>query len=344
LTRREASQLAQGERPFDSLTPFDSQSARDAREPLAQGEARAKRQLAQGGRNDKAEIKNEIERARIEMSETLGEIQERLRPDHLIQQAKDTVTDAATGKVRNIMHSAGERATMVADQTKYAGRNVADYVRTHPVQMALVAGSVAWWLLRGRDRSDDWEGASEGWQDTGHRFDTDAGFGEDRSVRERVGEYASTARETVGEYAASAKGYAASARDTMSDAAEAARSRTREASERARLAAQSASVRAQHTWRRASTSVDDWVHEYPLAAGAIAVAVGAAVGLSVPSTEIENRALGEQRDLALEKARLAANQIKENVSQKVQDVAESVLDVTEATPTGPTTEPSQGRV
>ncbi len=104
------------------------------------------------------------------MSETLGEIQERLRPDHLMQQAKDTMTDAvteaATGKVRNIMQSAGETATMVADQTKYAGRTVADYVRTHPVQMAIVAGGITWWLLRGSDRSDDWEGASEGWQDS----------------------------------------------------------------------------------------------------------------------------------------------------------------------------------
>ena len=99
------------------------------------------------------------------MSETLGEIQERLRPDHLIQQAKDTVTEAATGKVRNIMHSAGETATMVADQTKYAGRSLADYVRMHPVQMALLAGGITWWLLRDRDRSDEWEGASEGWQD-----------------------------------------------------------------------------------------------------------------------------------------------------------------------------------
>lgn len=282
--------------------------------------------------SDTAGIKSEIERTRVEMSETLGEIQDRLRPDHLIQQAKDTVTDAATGKVRNIMHSAGETATMVADQTKYAGRSVADYVRLHPAQMALVAGCVTWWLLRSRDRSDDWQGASEGWQDT-----AGTSYEEGQSLRGRVGGLASTARDTVGEYAAGA-------RETVSGAAEAARSRAREASERARIAAQSASVRAQQTWQRASTSVDDWVHEYPLAAGAIAVAVGAAIGLSVPGTQIEDRTLGEQRDLALEKARSAANQIKENVTQKVQDVAESVLDVTGATPTGSTTEPSQGRV
>ena len=284
-----------------------------------------------------AEIKSEIERTRVEMSETLGQIQERLRPDHLIQQAKDTVTEAATGKVRNIMHSAGETATMVADQTKYAGRTAAGYVRTHPVQMAILAGGVTWWLLRGRDRSDEWEGASEGWSDTGYRSDIDSAYGEDRSLREKVGEYAATARDTVG-------GYAASARETVSEAAEAARCRAMKASERVSSAAQTASVRAQETWRSASTSVDSWVHEYPLAAGAIAVAVGAAVGLSVPSTEIEDRALGEKRDQAIERARIAARQVKDNVTQKVTDVAESVLDVTGATPTGSKIEPSQGRV
>jgi ElaB/YqjD/DUF883 family membrane-anchored ribosome-binding protein len=290
-----------------------------------------------GANGETAEIKSEIERTRVEMSETLGQIQERLRPDHLIQQAKDTVTEAATGKVRNIMHSAGETATMVADQTKYAGRTAAGYVRTHPVQMAILAGGVTWWLLRDRDRSDEWEGASEGWSDTGYRSDIDSAYSEDRSLRERVGEYAATARDTVG-------GYAASARETVSEAAEAARCRALKASERVSSAAQTASVRAQETWRSASTSVDSWVHEYPLAAGAIAVAVGAAVGLSVPSTEIEDRTLGEKRDQAIERARIAARQVKENVTQKVTDVAESVLDVTGATPTGSKIEPSQGRV
>lgn len=314
--------------------PFDSLTRREAS------------QLAQGRRNETAEIKNEIERTRIQMSETLGEIQERLRPDHLMQQAKDSVTDAAGGKVRNIMQSAGDTATMVADQTKYAGRSVADFVRTHPVEMALLAGGIAWWLLRGRDRSDEWEGASEGWQGS-HRLNTDPGHGEDRSLRERVGEIASTARDTVGQYAAGARetvgGYAAGARETVGDAAEAARCRALKASERVSSAAHTASARAQDTWQGASTSVDNWVREYPLAAGAIAVAVGAAIGLSVPRTEIEDRTLGETRDQALERAKVTAREVRDNVTRKVQDVAEEVLDVAGgATPTGSTAEPSQG--
>src|SRR5688572_103940 len=140
--------------------------------------AQERNEITQGS-NETAEIKSEIERTRVEMSETLGEIQERLRPDHLIQQAKDTVADAASGKVRNIMHSAGETATMVADQTRYASRSVADYVRMHPVQMALIAGGITWWLLRSRASSDDWEGASEGWQD-GQGYSEGYSYVEDR--------------------------------------------------------------------------------------------------------------------------------------------------------------------
>lgn len=254
--------------------------------------------------NDTAEIKHEIERTRVEMSETLGEIQERLRPDHLIQQAKDTVSEAATGKVRNMMHSAGETATMVADQTRYAGRGMADYVRMHPVQMALIAGGITWWMLRNR-ASDDWQGASEGWQDGPGYDDSYGGYQESgRPLTAKVGEYATNTREAVGEYATSAA------------------STVRHAGERVRTAA----VTTRHSLRRASTSVDDWVNHYPLAAGAVAVAIGAAVGLSAPATEWENQTLGETRDQAMERARTAAREMRENVTQKVQNVADTVID------------------
>ena len=52
----------------------------------------------------------------------------------------------------------------------------------------------------------------------------------------------------------------------------------------------SASVRS--AARTTTTSVDEWVRENPLAAGGIALAVGAAIGLSMPATAIENRTMG----------------------------------------------------
>jgi hypothetical protein len=67
------------------------------------------------------------------------------------------------------------------------------------------------------------------------------------------------------------------------------------------------------------------VHDNPLAAGAVAVAVGAAIGMLVRATEYEDRAMGATRDQALEKARAVANNLRQNVSEKVADYAETVV-------------------
>lgn len=322
VARKDASHLAHGE-PLDPL----------AHDPLTRTGHRADASV--DATAETAGIKREIARTRAEMSDTLGELQERLRPSHVIQQAKDTVAEAATGKMRNIMNSAGETAAMVADQTKYAGRSAADYACAHPVQMALVAGGVTWLLLRARGRSDDWMGASEGWHDA-DAYDYDESRGRLASARDTVGEYASAAKDTV-------SGYASSAREAVGGAAESARDAAQHASERVGVAARQASVRARDGWNTASTSVDDWVQEYPLAAGLLALAVGAAIGLSVPGTELEDRAMGERRDQALERARAAAMEIKDNVTQKVQSAAQTVLDVTGGATPASATEPGVGR-
>jgi len=268
----------------------------------------------QVGASETDEIRGEIERTRVEMSETLGEIQDRLRPDHLLQQARDGVTEAAAGKVRTMMHSAGETAQTVATRARDTGSHLARYAQTHPLHVAIAVGAVTWWMLRNRDRSEEWYGATDtSWDDAEA---DDISYGEGRSLRAKVGEYASTAKETVGEYASTAREtvgeYAATARETAGEYAHAARLRA----------------------RRASETTVDWVSANPVAAGAIALAVGAAIGMSIPATELEDRALGETRDQAWERASRAARDLKENVTQKVQEVAENLAVDTVLTPSG----------
>lgn len=275
-----------------------------------------------------ADIRGEIERTRVEMKETIGEIQDRLRPDHLLQQAKDGVRDAATGKVKNIMHSASETAYSAAQRARGAGNHLAWYAREHPIRIAITAGVITWWMLRGRGRSsaEQWYGAAETSWD--HDRDDEYGLVEP-TLRDRVGTVAATARDTVGEYASTARQavgsaassaretvgeYAASARDTVNEYASSAASTAREASRRVASAASTA-----------STSANDWVQENPLAAGALAVAVGAAIGLAVRSTEYEDRAMGETRDQAMAKARVVAENLKKNVTDKVATYAENVV-------------------
>ena len=271
------------------------------------------------------EIRGEIERTRVEMSETIGEIQDRLRPDHLMQQAKDGVRDAATGKVRNIMSSASETAYSAAQSARGAGNHLAWYATEHPIRIAIAAGLVTWWILRGRGTSsaEQWYGAA----DTSWDYDEYGPI--EPSLRNRVSNATSAARETVGEYASTARqavgSAAATARDTVGDYAASARETVNDYASSAASSAKTASRRVASAASTATRSTNDWAQENPLVAGALAVAVGAAIGLAVRATEYEDRAMGATRDQALEKARHVANNLRQNVSEKVATYAETVV-------------------
>jgi len=60
------------------------------------------------------------------------------------------------------------------------------------------------------------------------------------------------------------------------------------------------------------------LRENPLTVGALAVGVGAAVGLAVPQTGQEHEVMGEARDTLVEKAQEKVDEAQ----QKVQRVAE----------------------
>jgi hypothetical protein len=66
----------------------------------------------------------------------------------------------------------------------------------------------------------------------------------------------------------------------------------------------------------------DLLEENPLMAGALAVTVGAAIGLAAPSTEQEHELFGESRDNIMRQVRGTARE----VGHKVQRVAEQAQD------------------
>ena len=89
-------------------------------------------------------------------------------------------------------------------------------------------------------------------------------------------------------------------------------------------------------------ATNDWMQDNPLAAGLLAVAVGAAIGLAAPATDYEDRAIGETRDQALEKAKTAVNSLKQNVGDKVAAYAETVVEESLKT-TNTANEPPMGQ-
>jgi uncharacterized protein YjbJ (UPF0337 family) len=66
------------------------------------------------------------------------------------------------------------------------------------------------------------------------------------------------------------------------------------------------------------------MEENPLAVGAVALALGAAVGLAIPSTQIENRYMGEARNNLLHKAEETARDAVGKVQKVAGEVTETV--------------------
>ena len=133
-------------------------------------------------------IKANIERTRDNMSGTIEEIQERLNPSNLVQQAKDSVREAAVDKLKGAviaakgavdsaseagkraadtasevgkralstatvqgkraLNTANETARRAAVQAKTSGTRAVSTAQQNPVGAALVASGVAWLVSR----------------------------------------------------------------------------------------------------------------------------------------------------------------------------------------------------
>jgi hypothetical protein len=74
------------------------------------------------------DIRADIQQTRVEIAETMGAIQERLRPRNVVAQAGETVKDATVGRVKEITASAGEMVIDAAKQTREVAGGTLDRV------------------------------------------------------------------------------------------------------------------------------------------------------------------------------------------------------------------------
>jgi ElaB/YqjD/DUF883 family membrane-anchored ribosome-binding protein len=108
---------------------------------------------------------------------------------------------------------------------------------------------------------------------------------------------------------------ASQAREKGSQIAHQAREKTGQLAAQAREQAshlgEAASQQAQHVRQ----AFGQYMHDNPLAVGAMAIAVGMAVGFTLPRTRKEDELMGEKRDELLEKAKESGRDTLEKVEQ-----------------------------
>lgn len=257
------------------------------------------------------EIREEIVQTRIEMSETIEAIEDRLRPSHLVAQAGETVRNAATEKVKSMANTAGHVADRAMDTS------FAQTVRSNPIPAAMIGIGAAWLLMKGRS-----DGARHARSRSYARY---RAYGNpERDWRVDPGDVSPPA-------AVGTTGYGDYGGGT---------SPVRGTSDVPELGGEMYGYRRSHAQPAGFERV---VRENPLLVGAAAALVGVAIGMSLPASETENRLMGEARDTVVDRAREAASE----AAGKVQDVAgkavEAATEVRDAASraTGKKTEPGR---
>lgn len=330
-----------------------------------------------------------VEQTRAEMADTIEALKEKLEPQHLVEQAKETVREATIGKAQHVMDEAKDRAKEAVDSVSYTARDysttIVDTIRANPIPAAMIGIGVGWLLMSARkqngyerryegeryygptgsnsvygaptygaqtyraygtpdyqttDRYENpaagnygaYESNSGGLRDMAGRVQDRAGEVVDR-VQDRAGQMADRAGEMVGrvqdragEMAGRVQDRAGRMVDRAGDMAHQVQDRAGQVAGRVQESAAQVSERARLQARQAATAVQHNVEENPLAVGAVALAVGAALGFLLPETQKEHELMGQARDRIMDRAQSTAQQ----VGQKVQNVAREAVDTMKA--------------
>jgi gas vesicle protein len=250
------------------------------------------------------EIRAEIERTRNQMSEKIDSLQERLRPETLKQQAQTVVQDV-------VRESADELISYMNEHLHQVSQTVIDTVKRHPVPTALVGFGLGWLMISsmsGPKRSE-----SRGQRRSSHQY-------QPKYQPQYQPQYQPThwSTEEAMYYTGNYPQYEHPSHSTPLPA------EVVYAGDYSRQ--DLAQMRQQYTEPQSASPGDQpsgrplqqTINENPLLFGALALAVGAAVGLCLPRTQTERRLIGDARERVFESAQAIAGNVAHQVQQLTQ--------------------------
>lgn len=262
-------------------------------------------------------VRDRIEATRERMGETIEEIGERVNPTRVRRELKANVKRKARNTMRDVEHGVTE-----------TGRGIWNRIRENPIPAGMVGVGLAWLMANGGDErasrrevfaGDDLSpyggyprgGVSRGYEDESSEEQGRAAQAVDE-VREKGHEAADRLRE---------KGH--DAMDTAREKGSELKHRAEESMHDAREQASQWGHEAKYLARRIEHRVEDSVQENPIAAGAIAAALGFAAGMMIPETRQENEMFGSTRDRLMDRAESKARQAGTKAKEVARETGES---------------------
>jgi Protein of unknown function (DUF3618) len=315
----------------------------------------AQRDLTEPGERDElAETtlmaREDIESTRAELSSTIDAIQDRLDPEVLSEQAKDTahdvtdyaireakeaareITDHAIEQARETVHeitgqaktalreaTVGKVETMARTASDTAGgwrQSVVETIKSNPMPAALVGLGVGWMLLNrpnGSTATSEYGYGTRSWAaPVGTYGDQTHGF-DAGGADTGVAGAASRAQHSVGRVADQAQ-------QTASEAAQNVQGTASQVVEQVQQTSGQVVGQVQEQASRAQSFLSRQLDENPLLVGAVAVAIGGVLAGTMRSTEQEDQMLGPSRDKLLGSAREMTQDTMQKVSRVVDEV------------------------
>ena len=280
------------------------------------------RQVPWRGDEDDPKVENlvdDIERTRSEMTDTVDEIEARLDPANIVNAAKETVREATVGRVEDMANMAADMATDATYQAREAGTGIVDTIKRNPVPAALAGIGIGWLWMNRSSGTEDWRRYSAReprW--TGDRYAY-----RDRSTTQPLSDMG----RAVGNRASSAVDAATDARDDLARKASNAVGTAGDAAgdvigEARRVAGQVPEGLEDFT-RDVGNTTQRVFEENPLAVGAAAVAVGAAIAMALPATRTERRVLGPTTERFVDQAQEAISRPLEQAEKEMRKAESS---------------------
>jgi ElaB/YqjD/DUF883 family membrane-anchored ribosome-binding protein len=274
---------------------------------------------------DTEQIKAQIEETRNQMGETIDAIQERLSFANISEQvsetvnsaietAKDTAYDATIGKAVGFMKNVGDGVTHSG-----AFRTI----KTNPFPLALIGLGTGLLIYQSYNRKGSYRrGYGQGYERRFYnRPDERSGESTFESARGAISDRASSAYTGVTEKASSAlegvSNVAGNAYEKVTGVVDKTYTGAGEL-------ANKAYDRVGEFGTVAQEKYDEYLEENPLALGALAVAIGAAVGFAVPSTRYEGKMMGEARETLMHRAQEAAGSLVDKAKHVATEAGETI--------------------
>ncbi len=236
------------------------------------------------------EIEADIAQHRERLDESLEELEERFSPQQLIDRTFDYVRHGGANEF---------------------AANLSETIKQNPTPFLVTSVGLGWlmWSQRSannRPRSGNAMGGLEGNYPSKPvgATSSDGSSGRDRTA---------AAKEKAQHMSGSVKERARGMSDGM-----------RERTSRAKAGSRNAMHNASYSTQNASQQTTHFIKEHPVMAGALGIALGAAIGSLLPSTRAEDERMGAMRDKAVDRATEEGERYADEARAKVHDKAEQV--------------------